>query len=114
MLSMDDTKLVVIKTTSSIPELGGISGPVTTPTELPIKKILQLVNGHRLVYEVNPDNYKEQVKLTISNIRDVNFKKAPVAAKVEAPKKQDAKKEEAVKVPEIKAEAPKGDFEKKN
>ena len=113
MLSMDDTKLVVIKTTGTIPELGGISGPVTTPSEFPIKKILQMVNGHRLVYEVNPKNYKEQVKLTISNIRQVNFKKEAPAQKAET-KKMEVKKDESAKTPEIKVEAPKGDFEKKN
>ena len=110
MLEMTDEKLVIIKASCIIPELGGISGPVTTPTSLPVKKILQLINGHKLVYEVNPANYKETVKLTIRNVREVNFKKPVVKTE---PVKVEKKVEEKPKTPEIKVDVPKGDFEKK-
>ena len=78
---MENTKLVTINSKGSLPELGGISGPVINPCKLPIETIVKLLNGHKKVYEVNPANKSERVALTLQNVRSVNFVTRKPAAK---------------------------------
>lgn len=66
-------KLVTIETKGSIVELGGISGPVINPTILPISTIVALLNGHKKVFEVNPANKDEKIRLSLKNVRTENF-----------------------------------------
>ena len=33
-----------------------------------------MISKHRLVYEVNPNNYKEKVRLSLKNLKSENFK----------------------------------------
>ena len=114
--SVEETKLVIIRGSGNIRELGNICAPVLTPQRVALSKIAKIISGGRVVMEVNPDNRNEMVKLTISNLRQNNFPKADVAAdpapvtaepaKVEEKKVTTpapvVKKEE--KKPEVKAE----------
>ena len=126
---MADTKLVTIASVGSLPELGGISGPVINPCSLPIETIVKLLNGHKKVYEVNPAKKSERVLLTLKNVKSVNFVTRKPAAKANvAPAQKVEAKKEAPKVvsttntsapktedkkADAKAEAPKSDFTKK-
>ena len=66
-------KLIVVESVGTIGELGGISGPVLSPCYVPITTINSMLNHHRRVYEVNPDNYNERVPLSLKNLRKENF-----------------------------------------
>lgn len=68
-----DKKLCKIMNSGPIPELGGIRGPITKPTELPMDLIRVLLNEGYTVYEVNRMNKNEKVKLTYANVNKVNF-----------------------------------------
>ena len=76
-------KLRICRVVSSgvIPELGFIQGPIRK-CRLNTKQIKQLISNGRTVYELNPANIKEEVKLTITNCATPQFEKA---GKVEAP-----------------------------
>lgn len=67
------TKLVIIKTNSIIPELGGIRGPINRPTLLTYDTIYKLLNRGVSVYEVNKRNPTEKVRLTRENVNKTNF-----------------------------------------
>ena len=73
MISKEKTKLVTIASKGSIPELGGISGPVINPCKLSIETIVRLINGHKKVYEVNPANKSEKLLLNLKNVKMQNF-----------------------------------------
>lgn len=75
MISKETKKLVVIDSKGSITELGGISGPVINPCSLPVETIVKLINGHKKVYEVNPANKKERLRLNLKNVKMENFPK---------------------------------------
>lgn len=89
---MIQSKLVTIETAGKLPVLGGIRGPIHTPTRLSVDIIIQLLNTGKIVMEVNPANYNEKIRLTRLNLLSQNFtkpstvNKSPVAgakAKVE-------------------------------
>jgi len=67
-------KLIVVESSGSIAELGGIGGPILNPCYVPIPIINKMLNKHRVVYEVNPNNYSERVRLSLKNLRSENFK----------------------------------------
>lgn len=67
-------KLIVVESPGAITELGGISGPVLNPCYVPITLINRMINKHRAVYEVNPNDYTERVRLSLKNLRTKNFK----------------------------------------
>ena len=71
-------KLVTIETYGPIAELGGVSGPIVHPCKLDLETIIRMVNTRKKVFEVNPANPSEKVRLTLSNVRTQNFK--PVVA----------------------------------
>ena len=71
----EEKRLIVIKTSGVLPELGFITGPVLMPWYVPVSKLVQLINNGRDVWEVNPENREERVKLTIKNVRISNFGK---------------------------------------
>ena len=66
-------KLCRVATNGPIPELGGIAGPVKGPTLIPLRTVVSMVQNGRVVYEINPKNYKEEVRLTIRNVNQNNF-----------------------------------------
>lgn len=86
-------KLCIVKNNGPLHELGGISGPILAPCQLSMRAIINMVQNGRNVYEVNPKNMKETVKLNIKNVQLNNFpepqkfvlpedKKAPVKPEV--------------------------------
>lgn len=70
---MAKTKYVTIESYGNIPGLGGLLGPITTPTHIDIDIIIALINGGKVVYEVNPRNVKEKIRLTRTNVLSNNF-----------------------------------------
>ena len=94
-----NAKLVVIGTTGPIPELGGISGPISSPSRVEVSTLIRMVNARRVVYEVNPKDYDQKVRLTVSNVTRDNFvedldeeihsKKSPLNSVTRTKKKED-------------------------
>lgn len=72
-----ETKLVIVQNNGALSELGGISGPILNPCRLDVATIIRMINNHRRVYEVNPNNHSEKVLLSLKNATSKNFK-APV------------------------------------
>ena len=70
---MDKRKLVVVKESGAISELGFISGPILTPTKIGIKDIIKMVTNGRKVFECNPANPSEEVELDVTNVKKDNF-----------------------------------------
>lgn len=72
---MAKEKLCVVLADGRIPELGGIIGPVAVPTKIAYSSIVSMLNRGLPVYEVNPKNVNERVRLTFRNVNAVNFMK---------------------------------------
>ena len=70
---MSTTKLVTIESAGKISILGGIQGPITNPCRLSTDSIIELINSGKIVYEVNPKNSKEKIRLTRLNVYKTNF-----------------------------------------
>lgn len=70
---MAKEKLCVVLAEGRIPELGGILGPVSVPTKIARSSIIAMLNRGLPIYEVNPKNVNERVKLTFKNVNSVNF-----------------------------------------
>lgn len=68
-----EQKLITVNSAGTITELGGISGPVLNPCYVPIPTITALLNHHRVVYEVNPKNYNEKIRLSLKTLTKKNF-----------------------------------------
>ena len=74
-------KLIIVESIGSIGELGGISGPILNPCYVPLDTINLMLNHQRKVYEVNPKNYSEKVRLSLKNLRKQNFAEETVNVK---------------------------------
>ena len=103
----DQTKLVIIKGSGTIRELGNICAPILTPQYIAISTVAKIVSSGRTVLEVNPADKSQTVKLTLANVRSNNFP-APAPAKAEpaktvtpapAAKKEEKKTEAKVTTP---------------
>lgn len=66
-------KFVTIESSGKILALGGIMGPIKTPSYLDMDIIINLINSGKVVYEVNPANVKEKVRLTRVNVLKHNY-----------------------------------------
>lgn len=86
-------KLCKVMTNGPIAELGFINGPIVNPCRLELRKIVNMVHRGLVVYEVNPKNYSEEVRLTIENITTNNF---PEEKKVIMPAEKEEKKDTPV------------------
>ena len=93
IMDMKEKKLVVVDTYGTLTELGGISGPIISPSYIDLQTLLTMINNHRKVYEVNPTNRADRVRLNITNLRTENFPKANVKTKANV-------------APEVKVEEP--------
>lgn len=72
-------KLVTVADFGPIMELDGIGGPLRTPTNITLSAICQMVVNGKTVFEHNPANVKDKVRLTLSNVKADNFvNKEPV------------------------------------
>lgn len=69
------TKLCLIKTNKTVPELYGLSGPFFDPVELSLDQITSMLNRGIVVYEVNPYDPTEKIRLNRFLANQVNFKK---------------------------------------
>lgn len=70
---MTDKKLVVVNHSGPILELGAITGPIISPSRVSTDIVARMVSNNKIVYEVNPNNRSERIKLTIANVRKDNF-----------------------------------------
>lgn len=100
---MAQTKYVTVASMGKLAALGGLLGPITTPCHLDISVIIALINDGKVVYEVNPANISDRVRLTRANVLASNFNKAVVL-----PKKPEVKPTKVeVKPQPVKAEVKK-------
>ena len=67
-------KLYTVATPRNIIGMADIVGPLTTPSEMKFNDVLEMVRLGYEIYQVNPYNYSEKIKVTISNINDIKFK----------------------------------------
>ena len=72
-------KLYTVQSTGVIPGLG-INGPLTTPTKMEFLHVLDMVKKHYVVYEHNPSDTTEKVRVTINNINSIKFNSTRLAA----------------------------------
>ena len=115
-MSNIEKKLVTVESVGTITELGGISGPIINPSFIDVPTIIRMINSHKKVYEVNPNNPSEKVKLSLKNARTNNFikvAKTSTAANVAPATKTEKKETEAKKVNEETKKETKSDFVKK-
>ena len=109
-----EKKLVVIRSGGPLGELGGISGPILNPAYIEVEKIGKMIQNNRLIFECNPLNPNERIRLNTSNWSKSNFgaaadkKTTDTMAKAEAKAKADAAKAK------IEADAKKAEFEAKS
>lgn len=94
---MGEKKLVIIKSFETIPEIGGLTGPIRTPIWVEVDKLLDMVKRGIIVEEVNSYNRSLTVPLTKTNIFTDNF--APVFGELK-PKIEEVKEEENVEIKE--------------
>lgn len=82
---MVERKLVAVYDNCVLPELGGIDGPVS-PSKITMDAILKMVMAGRTVYECDPANpaaVERRVRLTLENVKSVNFGSAAAEPKKE-------------------------------
>ena len=77
-------RLYTIENLGPIKCLGGICGPITTPTKLNDSDVILLLKDNYKVYQHNPYNYDEKEQVTRSNFSNITFK----TTKAEATKKK--------------------------
>ena len=65
-------KKYTVESHGIIPGLG-ISGPLTTPTKMEFHDVLKMVKSGMVVYQHNPYNSNEKVRVTIRNINNISF-----------------------------------------
>lgn len=65
--------LYTIETKKSIDCLGGIVGPLTTPTQIEFNDALRLVAKGFKMYKHNPHDLTEKVLVTRANINSIKF-----------------------------------------
>lgn len=73
---MTKNKYVIIESSGPISALGGLLGPIISPTYLDIKTVINIVNSGKVVYEVNPMNINDKIRLTFQNVLKDNFIKS--------------------------------------
>lgn len=66
-------KLVTIESAGPIKMMGDINGPIKTPCSVSTNVIIDLLNSGKVVYEVNPKNHAEKIRLTRLNLHSNNF-----------------------------------------
>lgn len=95
---MKERKLVVVKDSGPIPELNFICGPILVPTKIELKTIIKMIGNGRSVFECNPSNTDDQVKLELTNVKNNNFETQAIKPAVESVK--EVEKKEVVNEPE--------------
>ena len=95
---MKERKLVVVKDSGPIPELNFVCGPILVPTKIDLKVIIKMIGNGRSVFECNPYNTDDQVKLELTNVKNNNFETQATKPVVESVKENE--KKEVVNEPE--------------
>lgn len=67
-------KLYTIETNGPIRGLDGITGPLTTPTMLETDDVIKMLRQKYVIYQHNPVDLKEKVRVTLTNVQSINFK----------------------------------------
>lgn len=67
-------KLYTVASAKPICGMGGIQGPLTTPSKIKFNDVLEMVRKGYEIYQVNPVDHSEKVRVSISNINDIVFK----------------------------------------
>ena len=72
----------IIASACEIDIVGGLIGPIATPIELTKSQIIKLLNDNISVYQVNPFDINERVKVTFDNYDKITFarKRAKITA----------------------------------
>ena len=68
------SKLYTITTPKKIIGMADIMGPLTTPSEIEFNNVLEMVRLGYDIYQVNPYDHNEKIKVTLSNINNIKFK----------------------------------------
>ena len=76
---MAEKKLYIITTPREIPCLGGICGPVSTPVQLERNDVVNLVKKGFEIYQCNPYDTSERVRVTRGNINTITFSRTRAA-----------------------------------
>lgn len=72
-MAIEQRKLYTIATCKEIPCLGGICGPLTTPVHIEHNDVVKLIRNGYDVYQCNPYDSSEKVRVTLSNINTITF-----------------------------------------
>lgn len=78
---MTDIRLCSVETNGPIKEMGNITGPVRK-CRLDLPKILSMINNGHVIYELNPENLNEKVRLTLTNAIPSPFSKSEPINKI--------------------------------
>ena len=70
----DKKKLVFIKSSGPIVELGCLTGPIRS-ARVDVKTLMLMIQNGKVVYEINPAKPSEMVKLDMINVTKNNFEK---------------------------------------
>lgn len=73
-------KIYVVDDNKTIIGMDNIVGPLTTPSSMNFIDVLEMVKRGYNIYQVNPYNHSERVKVTLNNIHSVTFKSGRSAA----------------------------------
>ena len=66
-------KIYVVDDNKDIIGMDNIVGPLTTPTVMKFIDVLEMVKKGYNIYQVNPYNHSEKVKVTLNNIHNITF-----------------------------------------
>lgn len=93
-------KLYTVNTAKEIPSLGGICGPISTPTKMDQNDVIDLIKDGFEIYQHNPADLSEKVLVTLRNVMNVTFtmSRADIALK-KAEEKRKKEAANALKVP---------------
>lgn len=69
---MKDIRICSVETNGPIKELGNITGPIRK-CRLPLPKVVSMINNGHVIYELNPKNLSERVRLTLTNVTPSPF-----------------------------------------
>ena len=73
-------ELYTIASARPIESLGGIQGPLSTPTQLKFNDVLAMVRKGYVIYKHNPHDLTEKVRLNMKNINNISFKRTRAEA----------------------------------
>lgn len=74
-------KLVCIKTSGPIVELGCLTGPIRS-ARVNIATLMLMIQNGKKVYEINPANPNEMIQLNMVNVTKNNFEKITESAEM--------------------------------